>query len=141
MENFSDVIVVGAGPSGSFAALNIAKHGYKVTVFEEHSEIGVPAHCTGHVSINGLKHLGLFPLPDKIIENTFSGATFYSPKGNKFSLHFSQPITCIINRALFDKHIAELAQKHGVQYYLNSHIKSIITKDDFVKGVKNKTHL
>jgi len=137
MENFSDVIVVGAGPSGSFSALNIAKHGYKVTVFEEHTEIGVPTHCTGHISINGLKRLGLYPLPNKIVENTYSGATFYSPRGNRFSVHFSQPVTCLINRVLFDKYIAELARKYGVQYCLNSHVKSILIKDNFVKGVKS----
>jgi flavin-dependent dehydrogenase len=49
MENFSEVIVVGGGPSGSFCALNIAEKNVNVTVFEEHDEIGVPCHCAGHL--------------------------------------------------------------------------------------------
>ena len=40
--NSSDVIVVGGGPVGSFAAQNLAKLGVKVTVFEEHPSIGYP---------------------------------------------------------------------------------------------------
>ncbi len=38
----SDVVVIGGGPVGSYAALNLAKLGVKVSVFEEHPEIGLP---------------------------------------------------------------------------------------------------
>jgi len=135
METFSDVIVVGGGPCGSFAALNLAKSGVKVTVFEEHGEVGVPSHCTGHLSIKGLKHLGLYPLPQKIVENVFYGATFYSPRGRNFSVRFSSPVTCVVNRVLFDKYIAQMAETAGVRYCLNSRVESLIIEDGFVKGV------
>lgn len=135
MKDVSDVVVVGGGPCGSFAALKLAKLGADVTVFEEHSEIGIPSHCPGHLSIKGLKNLRLYPLPAEISENTFYGANFYSPKGNQFSVSFSSPVTCAVNRAIFDKHIAELAEKAGVNYCLNSRVEFPIVKDSFVKGV------
>jgi len=135
MKTVSDVIVVGGGPSGSFTALNLAKLGAKVTVFEEHSEIGVPSHCPGHFSIKGLKHLGLYPLPAKIVENIFYGAHFYSPKGKKFSVRFSFPVTCVVNRALFDKYVAEMSENIGVSYCLDSRVESLIIEDGFVEGV------
>jgi len=138
MRTFSDVIVVGGGPSGSFTALNLARLGVKVTVFEEHKEIGVPSHCAGHLSLKGLKHLGLYPLPTRIVENIFYGAYFYSPKGKKFSVRFSFPVTCVINRVLFDKYVAETSEKNGVCYCLNSRVESLITEDGFVKGVTVK---
>jgi digeranylgeranylglycerophospholipid reductase len=138
METFSDVIIVGGGPCGSFAALNLAKLGVKVRVFEEHVEIGFPPHCPGHVAINSLKSLGLYPLPAKIVANTFSGVTFHSPKGCEFSVRFSSPITCVVNRFLFDKYIAEMAKNRGVFYHLNSHVDSLIFEDGFVKGVNVK---
>lgn len=72
----SDAIVVGGGPCGSFAAFNLAKLGAKVSVFEEHHEIGAPSHCTGLVSISGLKHLGLDPLPSRIVENVIRGGNY-----------------------------------------------------------------
>jgi digeranylgeranylglycerophospholipid reductase len=135
MENLSDAIIVGGGPCGSFTALNLAKLGVKVRVFEEHTEIGFPTHCPGHVAINGLKSLGLYPLPARIVENTFCRVIFYSPKGCEFSVRFSSPITCVINRSLFDKHIAEMAKNRGVFYHLNSYVESLIVKNGFVKGV------
>ena len=88
-----DVIVIGGGPVGSYAAINLAKLGVKVTVFEEHPAIGFPSHCAGHLSIRSLRSMGLYPLPEGIVENTFSAANFYSPAGTKFSLHLSCPVT------------------------------------------------
>ncbi len=138
MKNLLDVIVVGGGPCGSFTAFNLAKRGAEVTVFEEHSEVGVPSHCPGHLSIKGLKRLGLYPLPEEIVENTFQGAIFHSPKGKSFSVRFSQPVTCVVNRVLFDKYIAEMAEDAGVQYHLNSRVESLIIENGFVKGVNVK---
>jgi digeranylgeranylglycerophospholipid reductase len=138
MKNLSDITVIGGGPCGSFTAFNLAKRGAEVTVFEEHSEVGVPSHCPGHLSIKGLKRLGLYPLPEEIVENTFYGAIFHSPKGKSFSVRFSQPITCVVNRVLFDKYIAEMAEDTGVQYRLNSRVESLIIENGFVKGVNVK---
>lgn len=135
MKNVPDAIVIGGGPVGSFAALNLAKLGARVTVFEEHTDIGSPSHCAGHLSIQSLKKLGLYPLPEKIVENEFSGVNFYSPAGTEFSVHLARPVTCAVNRALFDKHLAEKADAAGAQYCLNSRVQSLLIENGFVKGV------
>lgn len=136
MNSSADVIVVGGGPCGSFAAFNLAKYGVHVKVFEEHGEIGFPAHCSGHVSLKGLMDLGLLPLPANVVENTFFGAKFYSPNGVEFAVRFQKPLTCVVNRALFDRHIAELAKSHGVKYCMDTRVESLVFKDGFAKGVK-----
>ena len=135
MKTMSDVIIVGGGPCGSFTAWNLARHGARVTVFEEHEEVGAPSHCAGHLSIEGLKRLGLYPLPSGIVENLFCGATFHSPNGRFFSVRFPSPVTCAVNRVLFDKHLAMLAEKAGARYHLRSRVESLIVKDGFVGGV------
>jgi digeranylgeranylglycerophospholipid reductase len=140
MKNFSDVVVAGGGPSGSFAAFNLAKQGANVTVFEEHGDIGVPSHCPGHLSIEGLKRLGLYPLPKGIVENTFCGAMFHSPNGKSFSVRFSHPVTCVVNRIFFDRYIAEMAEGAGAEYLLNSKVESLVVEHDFVKGVSIREH-
>jgi digeranylgeranylglycerophospholipid reductase len=135
METVTDVAVVGGGPCGSFSALHLAKRGVGVTVFEEHDEIGVPCHCAGHLSITGLKRLGLYSLPTGIVENTFKGATFHSPHRREFSVRFKTPVTCVVNRALFDKFIAEKAEEAGARFFLGSRVESLVVENGFVKGV------
>jgi len=138
MKDVSDVIVVGGGPVGSFTALKLAKLGAEVTVFEEHKAIGSPSHCAGHLSIRSLRNLGLYPLPKEIVENTFSQVNFYSPSGFKFSVHLAKPVTCSVNRAAFDKYIADKAEAAGARCRLNSRVQSLLIEDGAVKGVKVK---
>ena len=135
MTSASDAVVVGGGPVGAFAAWNLSKLGVGVTVFEEHAEVGVPSHCAGHLSIRGLKTLGLDNLPRGIVENTYSGANVYSAQGTKFSLRMRKPVTCAVNRALFDKFLIERAKKTGASVSLNSRVKSLVVKNGFVVGV------
>ncbi len=134
--NIPDAVIIGGGPVGSYAALNLAKLGVKVTVFEEHPEIGLPSHCAGHLSIRSLSAMGLYPLPNEIVENTFSAANFYSPAGTKFSLHLSRPVTTALNRARFDQYLAGQAEAAGARFVLNTCVQSLIMADDHVKGVK-----
>lgn len=134
-ESTSDAVVIGGGPVGSYAALNLAKLGVKATVFEEHSEIGLPSHCAGHLSIRSLRSIGLYPLPKGLVENTFDTANFYSPMGTKFSIHLSQPVTTVLNRARFDQYLAEQAEAAGARFILDARVQSLIKTDGFVKGV------
>jgi digeranylgeranylglycerophospholipid reductase len=129
------VAIIGGGPAGSFSAFCLAKHGVNVTVFEEHPVVGVPSHCAGHIGIRSLRSLGLYPLPDGILENEFSTANFYSPNGTKFAVHLNQPVTCAVNRALFDAYLAKKAQAAGATYHLGSRVQSLCLEDGFVKGV------
>src|SRR5208282_2457687 len=117
--NTSDAIIIGGGPVGSYAALNLAKLGVKVTVFEEHPEIGLPSHCAGHLSIRSLSTLGLYSLPNGIVENTFCNANFYSPVGTKFSIQLSRPVTAAVNSARFDQYLAGQAEAAGARFVLN----------------------
>lgn len=130
----TDIAVVGAGPCGSLAALTATKRGAKVTVFEEHPTVGVPSHCAGHLSLNGLKHLGL-TLPSSTVENMFKSAVFVSPSGKQFSVSFPSPVTCVVNRELFDQHLAKMASDVGVRYFLNSRVEALIREKTTIKGV------
>jgi digeranylgeranylglycerophospholipid reductase len=140
MKEAADVIVVGGGPSGSFAALKLARLGVNVRLYEEHSEIGLPSHCAGHLNIRGLKRLGIHPLPVEIVENTFRGAAFYSPTGRRFLVRLASPVTCAVDRALFDKYLAERAQDAGAEYCLDSRVESLMLKEGIVKGVTIRQH-
>lgn len=135
MKPVLDAIVVGGGPAGSFAALNLARLGAEVTVFEEHVEIGVPSHCAGHLSIRSLRRLGLYPLGGQIIENTFSQANFHSPLGTVLPVRLAHPVTCAVNRTMFDRYLAEQAEAAGARYHLSSRVRSLLIENGCVKGV------
>jgi len=138
-QNTPQAVVIGAGPVGSYTALHLAKQGIKTVVFEEHPQIGLPAHCAGHISIRSLKTLGLYPL-EGIVENTFCAANFYSPQGTKFKLQLNCPVTAVLNRTYLDQYIANQAQKAGAEFILNSRVQTLLIQKGTITGLKVKTN-
>ncbi|UCC59019.1 MAG: NAD(P)/FAD-dependent oxidoreductase [Candidatus Bathyarchaeum sp.] len=134
MKKKPDIVAVGGGPCGSFSAMTAAKLGAEVVVCEEHEEIGAPNHCSGHLNIASLQRLGLH-IPRGAIENEIRGAVFHSPSGKEFVLRCRAPVTYVVDRELFDKHLADLAIKSGVHYLLKSRVKSLLLDSGSVKGV------
>ena len=51
----SFITVVGAGPVGLQAALQLKANGFDVSIIEEHREIGKPVQCAGLISKQGCK--------------------------------------------------------------------------------------
>lgn len=135
MKQKPDIVVVGGGPIGSYAAYVAAKLGASILVCEEHETIGDPSHCAGHLNISSLNQMGIIP-PKATIENLINGAFFFSPFGKKFELRSNFPITYVVNRTRFDRYIAELATKAGVKYQFNSKVQSLILDSGIIKGVK-----
>jgi len=130
----SDVIVVGAGPTGSFSAFEAAKLGVRVVICEEHNKVGVPSHCTGHISLAGIRRFDLH-LPKNVFENEIKSAIFYSPSGYDFSVRFASPVTCVINRKLFDQYLFHMALKAGAEFLKSTYVDSLLMEKGSVKGV------
>jgi geranylgeranyl reductase family protein len=109
--------------SGATAALAIAKSNVSVSIFEEHSRVGIPSHCSGHVGIPALKQFSP-KVPNRIIENEIKGAVLHSPAGKPLTLGRSNPVTWVLNRAEYDQYLADLAKKSGASLHLNSRVDS-----------------
>jgi len=129
-----DIVVVGGGPCGSFSALAAARQGVEVCVVEEHTEIGTPSHCAGHISIHGLKTLGI-EIPSNMIENKIRMAKFYSPSGRELCIDCKKPVTYVINRVLFDQYLAELAERAGASYLKGVSASSLLVCSNRVQGI------
>ena len=110
-----DVIVVGAGPAGSMAALELARRNYDVKVFESRAAPGVPQHCTGLVSEKTFGMLGVEPETINVLHN--AEAVF--PNGETLSLHSKAPFGVMIDRTDLDRKLAEAAQDAGALYSFN----------------------
>jgi len=120
---FYDVIIVGAGPAGSYIAYELASSGYDVAVFEEKSAPGLNACCTGIISTECFQSLGLGT--DGILTR-INSAKFFSPSGRCLRLQTENNQAYVVNRLLLDKEIASKAQSHGAQYFFSSPVTDII---------------
>lgn len=127
-----DLAIVGCGVSGASSALAAGAYGVSVAIFEEHTEIGYPSHCSGHVGIDSFKKYGL-QLPRRLIENEIKGAVLNAPSGEQLILKRSTPVTWVINRAEFDRYLASLAAKNGVILNLNSRIDGVRRTDGLIR--------
>lgn len=107
-----DVLVVGGGPGGLYAAERLARGGAGVVVCEEHPVIGSPVHCTGVLAAESFDD---FDLPRAAGLNTLTTARFVSPAGLVVDYAARTPLAIVIDRLAFDCALASRAQAGGVQ--------------------------
>lgn len=107
-----DVVVVGGGPVGCMTAHLVAKSGFKTLVVEEHKEIGKPVHCAGKICVKAFEE---FNLPENSVVNKVRGAYLYSPSNYYFRVSKHTVESYIVDREVFDKKIAQLAENAGAE--------------------------
>jgi digeranylgeranylglycerophospholipid reductase len=117
-----DLAIAGCGVSGAAAALAAAQKGISVSIFEEHSRVGEPSHCSGHVGIRAFEQFAP-KIPRRIVENEIRGAMLYPPSERPLTLKRTTPVTWVLNRAEFDRHLASVATAAGARLRLNSRIE------------------
>lgn len=131
-----DCIVVGGGPAGLIASKEMASAGCSVCVIEEHQEIGYPVKCSGLFSVSGLKELGI-KLDSSVVAATIKGGKFYSPSGSEILAYSDVERARVVERKMFDKHLAREAIRAGAKIKLRTRVTDIKTDDG---GVSVKTN-
>lgn len=131
----TEVAVVGGGPAGLIAARELAARGVRVKVFEEHPEIGAPNHCAGILSVEGLKRIGVEP-DLNFLRHEIKGGTAFSPDGTGIRITSGRTRAYIVDRATFDRHLAEMARDAGAEIERNHRIRDFIFEDGRVVGVR-----
>lgn len=107
---YFDVLIVGAGPAGSFAAELLAKGGKKVALFDGRPE-GEPKACGGGVTAKALK---AWPQLLNAVGRTINELDLYSPSSKKLHLELDEPFA-IYSRVAFDCYLRERARDAGAQ--------------------------
>jgi geranylgeranyl reductase family protein len=131
----TEVAVVGGGPAGLIAARELAAQGIQVKVFEEHPEIGTPNHCAGILSVEGLKRIGVEP-DIKFLRHEIKGGTAFAPDGTGIRITGSRTRAYIVDRAIFDRHLADMARDAGAEIERPHRIRDFIFEDGRVAGVR-----
>ncbi|MFC2003464.1 geranylgeranyl reductase family protein [Chloroflexota bacterium] len=130
-----DIIIIGAGPVGSYLAYRLAEMGYQVAVLERGEKIGWKACCTG---IIGQECVSSFPIEDNIILREANSAKLFSPSGRLFRVWRRENQACIIDRAALDLAMANRAQDRGAQYILSSPVWNIEVRNNGVRVEVNR---
>jgi geranylgeranyl reductase family protein len=121
-----DVVIVGAGPAGLMAARHLATRGHDVVVLEEHSGIGVPAHCTGLLGIEAFSELDL---PRHTILDTTHAARFVAPDGTSVTVDADRVNAAIVDRPLFDQALADSSRAAGAELRSSARVRTIAVSD------------
>src|ERR1051325_7816849 len=124
MENF-DILIVGAGPGGSFAAEQLASNGISVVLFDGRPE-GEPKACGGGVTSKALK---AWPQLLQAVGRTVDQLDMYSPSGKHLHLDLEEPFA-IYSRVAFDSYLRERARGAGAQVISQKISARAITKNE-----------
>ncbi len=103
-----DLLIVGAGPAGSFAAELLARGGAKVALFDGRPE-GEPKACGGGVTAKALK---AWPQLLNAIGRTITELDLYSPSSKRLHLALDEPFA-IYSRIAFDCYLRDRARDAG----------------------------
>jgi geranylgeranyl reductase family protein len=112
MNEVFDVLIVGAGPAGSFAAERLARGGVSVALFDGRPE-GEPKACGGGVTAKALK---AWPHLLGAAGRTVDELEMHSPSGKRLHMKLDEPFA-IYSRIAFDSYLRDRALKAGAQVF------------------------
>ncbi|MGE5498618.1 MAG: geranylgeranyl reductase family protein [Syntrophothermus sp.] len=133
MKQYYDIIVVGAGPSGSTAARYAANLGVSVLMLEKDRDVGYPVRCAEAVSKAGLLE---FMQPDRRwIASEISKLSFISPDNSAVIVDYP-PEAYVLERRIFDYELARMASESGAEVLTRAYVNGLLFEDGAAAGVK-----
>ena len=132
------MVIIGAGPAGSYAAKVAAGNGLQVLLLEEHPVIGQPRHCPGWLLGTEFTEELLKSLENPLKLQKVHGFEFYDPQSSELILNI--PDTgwggYLVERQAFDRELALMALKSGAQISINTKVTGLLREKDQVVGVE-----
>lgn len=142
MDNF-DVIIAGAGPAGSSAAIHLARRGLRVVLVEQ-KKFPRPKLCGEFISPECLDHfekLGVTEAMSLSSPARLSETVFYSVRGRHVrvpSRWFGSQAALGLSRAAMDHVLLNRASECGVDVREGATINEPIINDGRVRGIRMK---
>ncbi len=127
MKNFYDIIVIGAGPTGTTAARYAADHGASVLVLEKDRDVGYPVRCGEAVSHDGVIQ---FIDPDpRWIAATVTKFRLVAPNGHSVVPRLDG-VGYVLERRIFDVEVAKLATRQGAEIVTKAYAYDLMRDAD-----------
>src|SRR5205823_11032472 len=140
MDRTVDVLVVGAGPTGSTAAKYAARGGADVLLIEKRSEIGTPVRCGEGVAKRWLDEIGLSPSTEFICHEV-DGARVVAPDGTALIVDETRAgneCGYVLERDLFDRHLAKEAAKAGAEILIKTSAAGLLRGEGVGVGARRE---
>jgi len=134
-----DIVVVGGGTAGCFAAATAAQEGLDVVLLERKSE-----DDGGHIACgDAIKGKSTFPDVidrDYLREESFTNenirrALFMNPKGKNYDIPFGGEKGAVVDRKRYGEVLLEEAERVGADVQFDTVVKDVV-QNGRVKGVK-----
>jgi len=128
--NVYDVAVIGAGPSGLYAAKLLADEGLDVVVLEKKTVIGADVVCTGIV---GKELFREFALPAGSVIRDLQTMDIRMSSGRALTYRHPNAFAAIVDRKAFDRDVTKEARKAGVEIDLGCRVSGLFVDKDAVR--------
>ena len=138
----ADVIVVGAGPAGISAALEVARAGKKVVLIERANYPGSKNMYGGAVYTKALKEVfgdDFHSIPYERIINSHTWSFLNATGSFDITYRDSKAMDAMaVKRFNLEKWMIDIVKRQGVYFIPNTLVKNLILKDGIVYGVKTE---
>ena len=130
-----DAVIVGAGPAGNTAALELSRLGFSVVVLDYRERVGDKL-CTGVI---GMECSDRFPVPPELIYRRTNTASIYSPSGRMYRVERPDTQALIVDRVGYVNSMAAAAARNGAEYRLGWRVGDVFRspKDISVTAHRN----
>lgn len=119
-----DIVVIGGGPAGCYAAKTAADMGATTIILEEHGSIGLPRHCTGWIIGGELTEDIKKRIDSHVILQAVREWKIYDPHARNLidQISVSGWGGYLVCRDAFDREIAKLAVNAGCELQLGAKV-------------------
>lgn len=138
MDREVDVLVIGAGPTGSTAAKSAARAGARVLLIEKRTEIGTPVRCGEGVARAWLQEVGIEPRA-AFVAHEVDGARVIAPDGTSIRVDAGQAgneVGLVLERDLFDRFLAKEAAKAGAEILVRTAATDLLREGGAIVGAR-----
>jgi len=131
-----DVVIAGAGPSGSAAARECAALGLSVLCLEEHGTIGYPVQCAGLLSTAAFEECRV--PTERSVLNRVTGARVMTGAGSELLIDAKTQKAVVVDRGTLDRDMAEAAADAGAEFRLKTALFDVKGYTAFTRGVNGR---
>jgi len=122
MKGRYDVVVIGAGPIGSYTAYQLADKGFKVCLVDEKEKVGENVLCAGVISKEAFKR---YDLPSDSIVARIDSVSFFSPFGQRLEYEPRDIFAYVVDRDVFDRKLFQQAKRCGVDIVMKQRVVDV----------------